>query len=125
MSTHRQARVVEAEYKVSEPFRLNELYGSLTKVIWMDKLTPSGRAAGMDRNLQRIYTQKLIIQVTTPFPGTPQEAIALSRLHLQRIRSATNTTLQKGNLGDDAQAHMIETIARIDRALESSRISNF
>ena len=104
-----QARVVEAAYTTNDPMTLGEVYGTLTKSIWTGNMTPSGRTAAMDRNLQRVYTGKLIQQVTMPRPGTPQDAIALSR---QGLDDATN-------------AHLMETVARIDRALDAKRMTMF
>jgi hypothetical protein len=120
-----QARVVENEYKSERPFRLADLYNGLTRTIWTDNVTPSGQAAGLDRNLQRLYTYRLIAQVTTPYPGTPTDAIDLSRLHLRRVRNAANSALQRSGLDDATNAHLMETIARIDRALDAQRVTGF
>jgi len=120
-----QSRVVESEYQMSNPFRLADLYAGLTRAIWTDNATPTGRTAAMDRNLQRIYTDKLIDQITTPYPGTPQDAMALSRLQLRRIRNTANTTLQRSGLDDATNAHLLETVARIDRALDARRVTGF
>ncbi len=119
-----QARVVEAEYGSPHPFRLSELYGTLTTAIWRDA-TPAGRTAAWDRNLQRMYVQWLIRQVTSPLPGTPQDAIALSRLHLRRIRARAAAALKRPGLDDATNAHLMETIARIDRALDAKRLTVF
>ncbi len=119
-----QARVVDAEYSSPSPLRLGELYGTLTGAIW-GTATPTGPTAAWDRNLQRIYVQHLIRQVTTPFPGTPQDAIALSRLNLRRIRARAAAALKRPGLDDATNAHLMETIARIDRALDAKRVTGF
>jgi hypothetical protein len=118
-------RVVDAEYKVDNPFRLSALFRSLTREIWLDHPTPTGKTAVMQRNLQRIYLSKLISMITKPYPGTPDEAIALARLNLRRIRSSANTVLQKQGLSDEVNAHLLESIARIDRALEAKMEAAF
>jgi hypothetical protein len=125
MMPMRQARIVEQSYTVDKPFKLSQLYNGLTRAIWTNNATPRGRTAAWDRNLQRIYTQRLIWQVTMPYPGTPQDAMALSRLNLRRIRQAANTALQQSGLDDETNAHLMETIARIDRALDAKRITMF
>jgi hypothetical protein len=79
----------------------------------------------MDHNLQRVYTGKLIAQVTMPHPALPQDAIALSRLNLRRIRATAQQALAKTGLDDETNAHLMETVARIDRALDASRITGF
>ncbi len=72
-----------------------------------------------------VYTGKLIGQITMPYPGTPQDAVSLSRLHLQRIRSSANSALQTTGLDDVTNAHLMETVARIDRALDAQRSTDF
>ena len=120
-----QARVVEAQYSVDKPFKLSQVYSGLTRAIWTDKAVPTGRTAAWDRNLQRIYTQKLINQITIPYPGTPQDAVALSRLNLRRIRATADGALKRQGLDDETNAHLMETIARINRALDAQRLTGF
>jgi len=107
------------------PFKLSQLYTGLTRAIWTNNPTPRGRTAVMDHNLQRIYTDLLIDQVTVPGNSLPQEAISLSRLNLRRIKATAEQSLSRTGLDDETNAHLMETIARIDRALEADRITNF
>ena len=55
----------------------------------------------------------------------PQDAIALSRLNLTRIRSSAQGQLAARGLDDDTNAHLMETVARIDRALNAGREAGF
>ncbi|UCG53192.1 MAG: zinc-dependent metalloprotease, partial [Candidatus Latescibacterota bacterium] len=118
-------RVIEAEYKVDNPYRLSELFNSLTNAIWYDNMTPSGRTSVMQRNLQRIYLDRLIQMTVTPPRGTPHEAVALARLHLTRLQSRIDTESQRQGLNDEAVAHLIESKSRIDRALDAKLQSAF
>jgi hypothetical protein len=120
-----QSRVVEVQYKVDKPFKLSQVYGALTREIWTGDPAPTGKYAGLQRNLQRLYVYRLINQLVTPNMGLPPDAIELSRLNLRRIRSAANTALQRQGLDDETNAHLMETVARIDRALNAQRISGF
>jgi len=120
-----QSRVVEAQYKVDKPFMLSQVYGSLTREIWTNEPAPRGKYAGLQRNLQRVYTYRLINQLMTPHMALPPDATELSRLNLRRIRNAANTALQRQGLDDETNAHLMETVARIDRALNAQRISGF
>lgn len=120
-----QARVIEGQYQSDDAFKLSEMYATMTKSIWTSRLAPKGRTATWDRNLQRLYTDILISQVVTPSGATPQDAIALSRLNLTRIRSAAQGQLAVKGLSDDTNAHLMETVARIDRALNASREAGF
>jgi hypothetical protein len=65
------------------------------------------------------------MQVTTPNMFSPPDAIELSRLNLRRIRNSANTALQRQGLDDETNAHLMETVARIDRALNAQRITGF
>jgi len=127
-----QARVVENEYKVDKPFTLAQVYASLTRAIWTDNPTPRGRTAMWDRNLQRLYADRLIQQITMPlmmmpppYSMMPEEAVALSRLSLRRIKASAEGALKTQGLDDATNAHLMETIARVDRALEADRIVGF
>jgi hypothetical protein len=118
-------RVLETEYKVEEPFRLAELFGTLTKAIWLDTPAPSGKTAVMQRNLQRFYVRMLTQMVVQPSMGTPEDAVALARLNLVRVRGSIETALREPGLGDETNAHLMESKARIDRALEAKLQSSF
>jgi hypothetical protein len=125
MNPFLQARVVDNGYKTENAFKLSELYGTLTKAIWSDNVAPQGRTAAWDRNLQRVYTDMLILQVVQPYTVTPQDAVALSRLNLTRIKGSAESALQRKGLDDETNAHLMETIARVDRALTASRETQF
>jgi hypothetical protein len=125
MNPFLQNRVVENQLRADDALKLSEIYGKLTQTIWTSNMTPKGRTAVWDRNLQRTYTDMLIQQVVSPFPVASQESVALSRLTLTRIRSAANTALATRGLDDETNAHLMETVARIDRALNASREANF
>jgi hypothetical protein len=120
-----QSRVVEGQYLADNSFKLSELYGTLTKSIWTDRAAPKGRTATWDRNLQRTYTDMLIQQVVTPGPATPEEAVALSRLNLTRIKAAAQAKLAVKGLDDDTNAHLMDTVARVDRALNAIRPTGY
>jgi Met-zincin/Domain of unknown function (DUF5117) len=125
MNPFLQGRVIDNAYKTDDAFKLSEVYTTLTKAVWTDNVTPKGRTAAWDRNLQRVYTDMLIQQVVQPYPVTPQDAVALSRLNLARIRGEAQTALQRKGLDDETNAHLMETIARVDRALTAGRETNF
>jgi hypothetical protein len=121
----RLQRMVDAEYKQSDPYKCSEMYRTLTGTIWTNNIVPSGRTAMMQRNLQRIYLHHLIQMTVSPAPGTPWESIALSRLHLQRLRGQINGAFQRSGLSDEANAHLAESLARIDRALDAKLESSY
>jgi hypothetical protein len=118
-------RIVDAEYKVDHPYTLSEYFQSLTKAIWTDNTVASGRTASMRRNLQRNYLRQLVRLVVQPYSGTPEDAVALARLHLLRIRSRIDEAFKTKGLSEEANAHLLEAKARIDRALEAKLESGF
>ena len=82
----RLQRMQDTEYKQDDPYKCSEMFRTLTKTIWTDNMVPGGQTATMQRNLQRIYLHHLIQMTVRPQGGTPWESIALSRLHLTRLR---------------------------------------
>ena len=121
------ARLREAESRGPESFRMSELFDRLTKMTWGEV---TAGAAGMKtlerpttrREVQRAFVDRLAIMVVNPAPGTPDDARALARLQLTRIDGRAAQVLGgKAPLGDYTRAHLLETRARIKRALEAAR----
>jgi len=88
-------------------------------------MTPSGKTAVMQRNLQRIYLDKLVTMTVRPYMGLPHEAVALARLHLTRLQSRIDQSSKSGGLSDEALAHLLESKSRIDRALDAKLQAGF
>ena len=59
--------------------------------------------------------------VASPIPGAPDDARALARLQLQKIDSRCAKALNNASLGDNTRAHLLESRARIRRALDATR----
>lgn len=125
LSPARLQRMMDAEYKMEDPYKCSEMFRTLTSAIWTQNMVPSGRTAGMQRNLQRIYLNQLVMLTVTPPPGTTYESIALARLQLTRLRGEIGNAYQKPGLSDEANAHLAESLARIDRALDAQLQSSF
>jgi hypothetical protein len=121
----RLARMADAEYKQDDPYRVSEMFRTLTSTIWTDNMSPSGRTAAMQRNLQRIYLHHLVGMTVHPTPGTNWEAIALARLQLTRLRVEIDKAYKKPGLSDEVNAHLAESLARIDRALDAKLQASF
>ena len=122
------ARVREAESHSTEPYRLSEHMDRMTKAIWGE--VGGGTAAAMKaldgpgtrRELQRAYVDRLAAMMVSPPQGLPDDARALARLQLTRIDGRCSRTLAgKEPVGDYTRAHLMETRARIKRALEAGR----
>jgi hypothetical protein len=121
-------RVREAESRSAEPFKLSELFDRLTRMTCSEVLGTSPAALktlegpSTRRDLQRAYVDRLASLVASPPPTAPDDARALARLQLQRIDGrAARWLAAETPLGDYTRAHLLETRARIRRALEASR----
>jgi hypothetical protein len=124
----RLQRMVDTEYKETDPYRISELFAALSKEIWFDNMVPSGRTAVMQRNLQRLYIDHLIRMVVapgSPAVGMPPEATSLARLQLSRVNARIGAAYEQKGLSDEANAHLLESKGRIDRALSAEMQSSF
>jgi hypothetical protein len=121
------ARLWEAESRSPDAFRLSEHFDRMTRMLWGDVggTAPAAKALegpGTRRETQRAYVDRLATLVVTPPAGTPDDARALARLQLSRIDSRCARLLAaQAPLGDYTRAHLMETRARIKRALEAGR----
>ena len=70
------------------------------------------------RNLQSIYTDKLVTLVTAPAKGTPPGASALARLALVRLQAAATAKLHAGGLDDPTQAQLVLLAGKAATALK-------
>jgi hypothetical protein len=122
------ARLREAESRSTDAFRMSELFDRLTKMTWGE--VGGGSASAMKaldgpttrRDVQRAYIDRLAQMVVTPPPGLPDDARALARLQLTRIDSrAARALAGQAAMGDYTRAHLLESRARIRRALDASR----
>jgi hypothetical protein len=122
------ARLREAESRSAEPFRMSEHFDKMTRMLWGEVAVPlpAGFKAldgtSTRRDVQRAYVDRLAGMVVSPSPGAPDDARALARLQLQRIDTRCSRVLTAGvAMGDYSRAHLLETRARIKRALEAGR----
>jgi hypothetical protein len=125
------ARVREAESRTAEPFKLSDHFNTMTRVLWgeVGGTSPAAFKAlegpTTRRDLQRLYVDRLATMVVAPAPGTPDDARALARLQLTRIDAKCAKQLAaEAPLGDYTRAHLLETRARIKRAIEAGRESD-
>jgi hypothetical protein len=119
------ARMREAENRTADPYRVSEHFDRLTKALWgeVGGVSPSGMKAldgtGTRRDVQRAYVDRLASMVTGA-NNVPDDAQALARLQLQRIDARCARVLAApAPLGDNTRAHLLETRARVKRALEA------
>jgi hypothetical protein len=121
------ARLREGENRVAAPFTLAEHFDRMTTMLWGD-VGPTAAALksldgpGTRRQIQRAYVDRLANMVVDEIAGLPDDARALARLQLVRIDNRASRTLGgEVAMGDATRAHLLETRARVKRALEASR----
>ncbi|MFQ5679432.1 MAG: zinc-dependent metalloprotease [Gemmatimonadota bacterium] len=136
LSPPRLWRLIDGEARRTpgeDGYRAAELFATLTGAVWSElgfdaagRVT--GRARPVDsfrRNLQRVHSARLIellLDRATGFPtaSTPEDGRSLSRLELGKLSRRIGQVLRAGGADVMTRAHLEESKARIDRALEAS-----
>ena len=117
-STFSKIRDAELRYGAANTVGTTELLGSLTRSVWSEIY--AGRSVGtMRRELQRAYVDRLTEMVARRPEGLPGDARAAARAALVDLRGRIATTLAGGGVDAITRAHLTESRARIDRALEA------
>jgi hypothetical protein len=120
------ARLREAEARSAEPFRLAEHFDRMTRMLW-GEVGPTAALKTLEgphtrREIQRAYVDRLATWTVNPPALASDDARALARLQLTRIDGRASRALASEiAMSDDVRAHLMETRARIRRALEASR----
>ena len=109
---------LELRYEGDETFGMVDLFAGLRQAIWAE-LETGDSIDSFRRNLQRAQLQKLIGLVLRPAWGTPEDARTLARADLQTIAAQIETRLGGSGLDAYSRAHLEETKARIEAALEA------
>lgn len=124
------ARVREQEARMSEPFTLAAYFDRLTTAMWGEVGGGAGTAAAFRalggantrRDVQRAYVDRMADMIVDPPSGAPDDARALARLQLQRIDARCARVLGgEAPVPDAVRAHLLESRARIQRALSAGR----
>jgi hypothetical protein len=122
------ARLREQETRSADSYRLAEHFDRLTRALWgeVGSANPAAikslEGPHTRRELQRAFVDRMANMVVDPPPGAPDDARALARLTLTRVDARCARALAAATpMGDDTRAHLLETRARIKRALEAGR----
>jgi len=128
MSPALLTRLREAESRSPDAFRMADHFDRMTRMLWGEVgRAPTAAFQALEgpstrREVQRLYTDMLADLLADPPSGTPDDARALARLQLVRIDARCSRTLRgETPIGDYTRAHLLETRARIKRALEAGR----
>ncbi len=123
----RLGRMIENELRVrraSDVYPVAELFTALTSAIWSELGTTPARARSVDsfrRNLQRAYIRQLTTLLITREQPVPEDARSLARYELTQLSDRIAQVLASGaSIDTVTRAHLAESKARIDKALEVS-----
>jgi hypothetical protein len=115
------SRILDMEMRYSSPddrFALADLFTGVRQAVWSE-LDAGGNSNSFRRNLQREHLRRLIQIVLRPEEGTPEDAVTLARADLVDLRGKIEKALSGGQLDGVNRAHLEETRARIQQALEA------
>lgn len=131
----RLQRMIDNQVRTDAAYGPGDLMPRLTDAIWSELDAPPPRTPSINsfrRNLQRAYTDRLVdflldtISFITIAPGAadqvtvPEDVRSLARLELTQLSDRIGQVLDRGSLDRTTRAHLSETKARVDRALEAS-----
>lgn len=130
LSPPRLRRMVESSIRYADggqPYTIDEMFEMLTAAVWSELGSPGStpRSIGsFRRNLQRAHVDAFIdvmMGVSFPVAGpVPDDACALARFQLSSVSDRIDGVMDSGALDNQTRAHLAESKARIDRALEAS-----
>jgi len=129
----RLQRMIDTNVRTTdETYRPGALFQDLTGAIWSELDGGAPSINSFRRNLQRTYTDVLAELmmgktnwITITLAGAdqmeaPEDVRSMARLELSELSSQIDQALDAPNLDRDTRAHLTETQARIDRALNAS-----
>lgn len=125
-------RIVDGRVRAEEggdAFRMSELFGTVADAVWSEVRRPqgTGEIGSMRRNLQRLHLERMVtlllheqVQGIGGTVSVPEDARSLARAELADLSDELGRALRTGGLSAMTEAHLSESKARIDRALEAS-----
>jgi Met-zincin/Domain of unknown function (DUF5117)/Domain of unknown function (DUF5118) len=131
LNTARLTRIIDNSVRMpenGEAYSVAELMGTLTGSIFSE-LGAAPRAPRNANSFRRNLQRKLLDQYvallmgerpSANYPTPPEDARSLARYELKRLAERMEGALQAGGLDTVNTAHLEESVARIERALEAS-----
>ena len=112
----------ELRYGSSNMVTIPELFSTVARAVWSEVWTPGSiaNADAVRRDLQRAYLDQMTALVVRPAPRTPADARAVARQTLKDLNRRLAAASQSATLSTYMSAHIDESRARIQKALEAS-----
>lgn len=102
---------------------LNEVYATLQRAVWSE-LKSGGQIDRLRRNLQREHLRRLhglLVRVSAPLPADAQ---SLLRANATALRDELRQALAQRRWEVESRAHLQESLALLDQALNASMLRN-
>ncbi|NIV12056.1 MAG: peptidase M43, partial [Aliifodinibius sp.] len=104
--------------KGDQPFTMLELFRNIRKAIWQE-VNEGTNINSFRRELQRMHLYVLKNMVVKTPPTYPHDAVTLARADLVAIKNKIEENLTSENLDPYTTAHLQETKAKIEAALDA------
>lgn len=115
-------RDTEEKFGAENTVTIPDLMSQVTKTVWDEVWTsPGSNIESNRRDLQRVYLNEVIQLVTDAPPGTPADARSVARAQLKVLNNKLASRLAPPayNFDEYTKAHLEESQARIEAALEA------
>jgi len=111
----------ETRYGAANMVTIPELFTTLTRAVWSEVYTApaASNADAVRRDLQRAYLDQMTALVVRPAPRTPADARSVARRTLKDLDRRLATAAGSGTLNAYMAAHVDESRARIQKALNA------
>ena len=111
----------ETRYGAANMVTIPELFTTLTRSVWGEVWAPASiaNADAVRRDLQRAYLDQMTTLVVRPAPRTPADARAVARRTLKDLDRRLAAASSSATLNQYMVAHVDESRARIQKALNA------
>lgn len=104
--------------KGEDVYSMTEAFQDVRRAIWSE-VAAGKNISSTRRNLQRAHLGILVDLVTNRQLQVPEDAITLARLDLRTLKGAIGTAISGGTLDTISRAHLEESLAQINAALDA------
>lgn len=121
MSDGVAARILDSAPKADKPaeaFRLSELYGRLTKVVWSE-LASGGEIPALRRELQREHVNRLAGLLLRPSALSRADARSLLRAEARTLRTQLLAAEKRAGASAETRAHLLDAADTLSLALDA------
>lgn len=115
-------RDTEVKFGAEQTVTIPELMSHLSEAIWSEVWTSPGfNINGNRRDLQRVHLEEMIDIVTNASDEMPADARSVARMQVRDLQERLNRRLTPptAEFDDYTQAHLSESLERINRALDA------